>query len=196
MATSHDGDVNADLIARVLAYQEVANRYEIDAAVAMFAESGAVEDARGDEYRGPDALRAAHEYDRECGARVAFSDCIVSGDTLTCRFVHCTALDRAVGLDGWRSAAVFTFDGGRIVRFTSLPTGDEERERHRRAKGPLRTWAQRHYPDDFAVSGGFDATAGAALARLARAWTEWQGAADQPAHPSHAFPAREDGIVQ
>ena len=36
----------------------------------MFAEDGAIEDARGDEYRGRDALRAAHEYDRECEARV------------------------------------------------------------------------------------------------------------------------------
>src|SRR6266487_6235512 len=60
-------------------YQDVCNRYDIGAAVALFAEDGSIE-IRGTAYRGQAALRAAHECDMGSQTQVTFSDYIVEGE--------------------------------------------------------------------------------------------------------------------
>jgi hypothetical protein len=160
-----------DLIARLLAYQEASNSYDIDAAVAMFAEDGYIE-LRGKRYGGEQALRAAHEYDMGSATRVSFDDFDVRGDFVTCTFVFADELDRIVGTGGTRCAAEFTFKDGLIASFSSLPPSDQEMQRHRQAKAPFFAWAREHFPEEVARPFAFDYETGASLRRVALAWRD------------------------
>jgi hypothetical protein len=159
----------SDLIAVLEQYQAVCNRYDVAAAVALFAEDGCIE-IRGIEYRGWGALHAAHECDRGSQTQVAFSDYVVEGETVRCTFIACDVLDRAVRLDGWHLQAEFTLRNRRIVRFVSLPPDEHERVRHRAAKHAFHAWARAHYPEEVAKGANVDYEAGAALARVVQAW--------------------------
>src|SRR5262245_50262760 len=110
-------------------YQDVCNRYDIEAAVALFAEDGCIE-IDGTVYRGQAVLRAAHECDMGSQTQVTFSDYSVEGESVSCIFITYDVVDRAVGLDGRHMRAEFTIRDGHIVRFLSLPADEQERKRH------------------------------------------------------------------
>lgn len=150
-------------------YQAVCNRYDIEAAVALFAEEGSIE-IQGNVYGGPAALRAAHECDLGSQTQVAFSDYVVEGERVRCTFITSDVLDRAVGLDGRHMQAEFTIRNGRILRFLSLPADELERQRHAAAKHAFHVWARTHYPDEVAKGANFDYEAGASLTRVVQAW--------------------------
>jgi hypothetical protein len=150
-------------------YAAVCNRYDIDAAIALFSEDGYIE-INGIVYRGQAALRSAHECDMGSQTQVTFGGYAVQGDRVTCTFTTCDVLDRAVGLDGRHMQAEFTIRGGRIARFLSLPANEQERQRHAAAKQAFHTWAQTHYPDEVAKGANFDYEAGASLSRVVQAW--------------------------
>lgn len=150
-------------------YQDVCNRYEIEAAVALFADDGYLE-VHGTVYRGQSALKAAHECDMGSQTQVSFGNYAAQDDTVSCTFTTCDVLDRAVGLDGRHMRAEFTIRNGRIVRFLSLPPDEQERQRHFAAKHAFHTWAQTHYPDEVAKGANFDYEAGASLSRVVQAW--------------------------
>jgi len=150
-------------------YQDVCNRYDIDAAVALFADDGSIE-IHGTAYRGQTVLRAAHECDMGSQTQVTFSDYTIEGDRVSCTFITCDVLDRAVGLDGRHMHAEFTIRDGRILRFLSLPADTQEHQRHSAAKHAFHTWAQAHYPDEVAKGANFDYEAGASLSRVVQAW--------------------------
>ncbi|MCI0398690.1 MAG: nuclear transport factor 2 family protein [Chloroflexi bacterium] len=162
-----------DLVALLKAYEDASNRHDVGAAVSMFTEDGCIE-AQGKPYCDPAALRAAHEYDLASRTQITLSDFVVEGHTVTCHFVYCDELDRAVGLDGTHSRAVFTFENGRIRLFQSLPPAEAELQRHRQAKRPFRQWAQAHYPEEVAKGFTFDYESGASLFRVVQAWRESQ----------------------
>ena len=150
-------------------YQAVCNRYDIEAAVELFAEDGAIE-IQGNVYEGVAALRAAHECDLGSQTQVTFGDYVVEGEKVCCTFITADVLDRAVGLDGRHMRAEFTIRNGRIVRFLSLPADEPERRRHFAAKHAFQTWARTHYPDEVAKGANFDYEAGASLTRVVQAW--------------------------
>ena len=150
-------------------YQDVCNVYDIQAAVALFADDGFIE-IDGTMYCGQVALCAAHECDMGSQTQVRFGDYVVEGDRVSCSFITCDVLDRAVGLDGRHMHAEFTIRNGRIVRFLSLPADEQERQRHYAAKHAFHTWAQTHYPDEVAKGVNFDYEAGASLTRVVQAW--------------------------
>ena len=150
-------------------YEDVCNRYDIDSAVALFGDDGYIE-INGIAYRGQAALRAAHECDMGSQTQVTFGDYVVDGDRVTCTFMTCDVLDRAVGLDGRHMRAEFTIRDGRIVRFLSLPADEQERQRHYAAKHAFHIWARTHYPDEVAKGANLDYEAGASLARVVQAW--------------------------
>jgi hypothetical protein len=150
-------------------YEDVCNRYDIDAAVGLFADDGSIE-INGTAYRGQAALRAAHECDRGSQTQVTFGDYTVDGDRVTCTFMTYDVLDRAVGLDGRHMCAEFTIRDGRIVRFLSLPADEQERQRHYAAKHAFHSWARTHYPDEVAKGVNIDYEAGASLTRVVQAW--------------------------
>jgi len=162
-----------DLIAVLEQYQDVCNRYDVEAAVALFAEDGCIE-VQAIEYRGRDALRAAHECDKGSQTQVAFSEYVVEGENVQCTFIACDVLDRAVRLDGWHLQAEFTIRNGRIVRFVSLPADEHERLRHSAAKHAFHEWARAHYPEEVAKGANFDYEAGASLTRVVQAWITCQ----------------------
>jgi hypothetical protein len=159
------------LIERLKLYEEVCNRYDLDAAVAMFTEGGCIE-ALGKEYCGKEVLRAAHEYDLGCRAQVGFSDFSVEGDIMRCRFTYCDEVDRVTGTGGTVSGAEFTFRDGLIERFVSLPPDEEERQRVRQAKAPFFAWARENYPEEVARGFTFDYESGYSLYMVARAWLD------------------------
>jgi hypothetical protein len=150
-------------------YQAVCNRYDIEAAVALFADDGCIE-INGTVYRGQATLRAAHECDWGSQTQVEFDDYVVEGDRVSCTFITCDVLDRAVGLDGRHMRAEFTIRDGRIVRFLNLPADEQERLRHAAAKQAFHMWARAHYPDEVAKGAKFDYEAGASLSRVVQAW--------------------------
>jgi SnoaL-like domain len=150
-------------------YQDVCNRYDIEAAVALFADDGFIE-IDGTVYRGLAVLRAAHECDMGSQTQVAFDDYVVEGDRVSCRFITTDVLDQAVGLDGRHMRAEFTIRDGRIIRFLSLPADEQERLRHAAAKHPFHMWAREHYPEEVAKGANFDYEAGASLSRVVQAW--------------------------
>ena len=158
-----------DPIAVLQHYQDVCNRYDIDAAVGLFAEDGSIE-IHGTAYRGQAVLRAAHECDMGSQTQVRFGDYTVQGDRVTCTFITCDVLDRAVGLDGRHMRAEFTIRDGRIIRFLSLAADEQERQRHAAAKHAFHTWARAHYPDEVAKGANVDYEAGASLSRVVQAW--------------------------
>jgi hypothetical protein len=162
-----------DPLALLQKYQEVCNRYDVEAAVALFADDGSIE-VHGTVYCGQAALRAAHECDMGSQTQVSFSDYVVEGERVSCTFITCDVLDRAVGLDGRHMQAEFTIRNGRIVRFLSLPADEQERLRHAAAKHAFHMWARSHYPDEVAKGANFDYEAGASLTRVVQAWLSRQ----------------------
>jgi hypothetical protein len=150
-------------------YQDVCNRYDIEAAVALFADDGFIE-INGKVYRGQAILRAAHECDMGSQTQVSFSDYIVEGERVSCTFITYDVLDRAVGLDGRHMRAEFTIRDGHIVRFMSLPADEQEHKRHAAAKHAFHTWARAHYPIEVAKGANFDYEAGVSLSRVVQAW--------------------------
>jgi hypothetical protein len=150
-------------------YEDACNRYDIAAAVALFADDGCIE-IKGTEYRGQDMLRAAHECDMGSQTQVTFRDGVLHGDTVMCTFITYDVLDRAVGLDGWHMRAEFTIRTGRIIRFVSLPADEQERQRHYAAKHTFHVWARAHYPEEVAKGANLDYEAGASLTRVVHAW--------------------------
>jgi hypothetical protein len=154
-------------------YQEVCNRYDVEAAVALFADDGSIE-VHGTAYSGSAALRAAHECDMGSQTQISFDDYSIEGESVSCTFITCDVLDRAVGLDGRHMQAEFTIRNGRIVRFLSLPADEQERLRHAAAKHIFHTWARTHYPDEVAKGANFDYEAGASLTRVVQAWLSGQ----------------------
>jgi hypothetical protein len=154
-------------------YQDVCNRYDIDAAVALFADDGYIE-VYGSVYCGRAALRAAHECDMGSQTQVSFDDYVVQRERVSCTFITRDVLDRAVGLDGRHMQAEFTIRNGRIVRFLSLPADEQERQRHAAAKHAFHVWARTHYPDEVAKGANFDYEAGASLTRVVQAWLSRQ----------------------
>lgn len=150
-------------------YQNVCNSYDIEAAVALFADDGSIE-IYGTVYSGQVALCAAHECDMGSQTQVTFGHYIVEGDRVSCSFITTDVLDRAAGLDGRHMQAEFTIRNGRIVRFLSLPADEQERQRHAAAKHAFHTWARAHYPDEVAKGANLDYEAGASLTRVVQAW--------------------------
>jgi hypothetical protein len=67
-------------------YQDVCNRYDIEAAVALFADDGYIE-IQGTVYCGQAVLRAAHECDMGSQTQVTFGDYVVEGDRVICTFL-------------------------------------------------------------------------------------------------------------
>ena len=163
-----------DLIARLKRYQDVCNRYDIDAALEMFADDGCIE-VRGVRYCGKAVLREAHEYDLGSKTQVAFDDFAVEGNVVRCRFITCDEVDRVVGIDGRHMCAEFTFHEGRIQTFLSLPADEAEVQRHREAKRVFMQWAREHYPEEVAKGFAFNYESGASLARVAHAWRDSLG---------------------
>jgi hypothetical protein len=167
METTHD--TQADLITLLKAYAQASNQYDVDAAVAMFTEDGCI--VVGDnQVCGQALLRAAHEYDLASRTQVTLSDFVREGNVVTCAILYCDELDRVVGLDGQHSRAEFTFSGQRIRQFLALPSGEQERQRHRQAKGAFYQWAQEHYPEEVAKGFNFDYESGASLFKVVQAW--------------------------
>ena len=118
----------SDLIAQLCAYQNVCNRYDLDAAVNMFTDDGCIE-VRGVRYCGRATLYAAHEYDLASRMQVTFNQWTVERNLVRCHFMACDEVDRVVGIDGRHMRAEFTFQ-----TFLSLPPEEAEMRRHRQAK--------------------------------------------------------------
>jgi hypothetical protein len=156
-------------IARLRRYEEVCNRYDIDAAVAMFTEDGVIDDL-GRQYRGSDALRDAHEYDLATSAQIRLSDFRLVENTVHCQFLYCNVFDRALSLDGFHQWSEFTFRGDLIERFAITGADEAEIQRHRARKRPVLEWAQVHHPDELEASRAFTREAGDALVRIVHLW--------------------------
>src|SRR5215203_5191133 len=107
-ATQSSRPTARDLLALVRRYQGVCNRYDVEAAVAMFADDGGIEYA-GTLYTGRDVLRATHEYDMGAGNVVEFTDLAVDGDRVRCTFIATDQLCRIAGTSGPRSPAELLF---------------------------------------------------------------------------------------
>ncbi len=150
-------------------YQEACNRHDIETCVAMFAHDGEIVSG-GESYVGTEAIRAAHEYDLASRTLVEFRDFAVEDNVVRCAFWNEHELSRAIGTDGMRGTAEFTFTGGRIQKFLILPPDDAERQRVMTKAGPAFKWLRENHPEAVARWQGFDRAAGEAVTALADLW--------------------------
>ena len=154
-------------------YQDLSNRHDIEACVAMFTEDGVIESG-GESYAGIAALRAAHEYDDGSQTLVEFRDFEIDGNVVRCTFWNEHALSRALDSDGMTGKAEFTIRDNHIYKFDILPPEDAERKRVMEKIGPAFQWLRENHPEAVAKWNGFDRAAGEAVFALAELWRQHQ----------------------
>ena len=154
-------------------YEDLSNRHDIEACVAMFADDGMI--VSGDDtYTGIAALRAAHEYDDGSQTLVEFRDFEIDGDLVRCTFWNEHELSRALGSDGMTGKAEFTIRDDHIYKSNILPPQDAERKRVMEKIAPAFTWLRENHPEAVAKWKGFDRSAGEAVFALAELWRKHQ----------------------
>jgi len=164
-----DLSTSQNVIARLKAYEDACNRYDVDAAVAMFAEDGVLT-FDGERIAGQAALRAAHEWDKRAHNQVGFSDYIVEGKIVRCTFVNCHELHRILGIDAIRRPAEVIFNHDRIQTCVLLAPNLHDLQRFRQLSAPFWDWAAAQHPEQLAKIRAPGAEGGSALFSLAHAW--------------------------
>ncbi len=111
----------ATAVAWLEAYEAAHNAFDVDAAMALFADDAEFELVGQGTLRGLTAIRALHEYDRGIRAQVTFRDCRPGGATVTCVADEANDWLAAAGLEALvYPSSVFTFDDrGRIRRIAA-----------------------------------------------------------------------------
>ncbi len=158
------------LVSRLLAYQALCNRFEMEKAVTFFTED-AVVDIHGQICSGLQGMIDLHEYDRGCGALVYLSDFQIDGNKVRCSFVYEAEADRLLGISGLVRWSTLTFRGDRVERWDIEAPAPEEAERRSPTMRPLFAWGAEAHPELMArLQSGIHYDAGHALTELVRAW--------------------------
>jgi hypothetical protein len=166
-----DPTTRQDAIAWLRVYEDACNRYDIDAAVAMFADDGVLI-FEGERIAGQAALRAAHEWDKRAHNQVGFCDYTLDGNSVRCTFVNCHELHRILGIDAIHRPAEVTFNHDHIQTFVLLAADPHDLQRFRQLSALFWDWARAQHPEELAKIGAPGAEGGSALFNLAHAWRD------------------------
>lgn len=136
----------AELIAALRAYQELCNRFDMEAAMDYFTEEAAIA-IDGTVSKGTAEVFRIHEGDRGARLIVDFSDFELDGDTLACFFHAESEIDRALGLRGIARWNRITFVGSKIHYWDIDRPSEAEIARRRDVVRPFWEWAEANHPD-------------------------------------------------
>lgn len=109
------------MIDQIKGYEKAHNAYDIEAAMAFFAEDAVFKlDGLGT-MQTPETIQALHEYDRGIHAQLTFQNCLVDGLTATCEVRERNDWAAAVGIDHfYYPSSVFTFNrNGQIKKIVA-----------------------------------------------------------------------------
>ena len=138
------------LLAVVKAYQDAANRGDVDAAVALFADQAIVMMLGG--AVGRDEIRGVEEWQAGLNHRLEFTDCKTAGNTVTCKGFLTDDCAKAVGGLGVRFDEVtFTINDGKIQKVYGSAS-DVDSTRNDENGSLMIAWAQSNRPEDYAKS--------------------------------------------
>lgn len=118
------GSAQTDLLAIVQQYQILHNLEMTDETMALFSEDAEFEIVGQGVLPYP-AIRAIHDYDRGINTRLAFINCEVEDNTVTCQTVEFNGWLEAAGLQPiFYTSSVFAFDGDKIARVTATMSAE------------------------------------------------------------------------
>jgi hypothetical protein len=140
----------ADPLPIIKAYQDAANRGDVDAAVAFFADQAIVMMLGG--AVGRDEIRGVEEWQTGLNHRLEFTDCKTAGNTVTCKGFLTDDCAKAVGGLGVRFDEVtFTIHDGKIQKVYGSAS-DVDSTRNDENGSLMIAWAQSNRPEDYAKS--------------------------------------------
>lgn len=164
-----DSERQLDPQALLMSYQEACQRFDVEAAVAFFADNGTLEYAGG-RHTGQAALLDAHRWDRAARNHVAFLEPRFSGDRVSVTFVNQHELHRILGVEAIRSQAKVIMRDGRIHLLRILTHEPGSVKAFQEKAGPFFTWVRQHDPESWQRTAVLDEAGGQALYELAHAW--------------------------
>src|SRR5262245_56608302 len=160
--------VGPDWTKLLAVYEAACQRFDVEAAVACFAEDGRLEYG-GESLTGQAALLGAHLWDRAAQNRIALLDPVVTGNQVAVTFQNQHELHRMLNVAPMRRPAEFVFRGDRIQLLRVLPLEPESLERLREKAGPFFEWVRQHHAEAWQRTAVLDEPGGQAPYDLAHA---------------------------
>jgi len=109
------------LLASVKAYEAAANRHDWQGLQPLLGDHLVIDLGDGMNLVGREGAGRLHEWEWAMATRIAYSDCKVSGATVTCRATEENDFLRTAGLGPITyTAATLTFEDGRVTRLSSV----------------------------------------------------------------------------
>lgn len=166
-----------ELIAALREYQELANRFDMKAAMTYCSENPTIA-IDGRVTTGYDGVFEIHEGDRGSRLIVDFTDFVLEddGNTLGCYFHAESEIERVLGIRGIARWNRITFLGNRIHYWDIDKPAEEELARRRPVVRPFFEWAEEKHPALMErLRSGPNFHSGSAAVELANLWREEQG---------------------
>ncbi len=162
----------AELVAALREYQELANRWEMEAAMAYLTDNPTIA-IDGQVSTGYEPVFQIHEGDRGSRLIVDFTDFELDGDTLGCYFHAESEIDRVLGIRGIARWNRITFAGNKIHYWDIDKPSEEEIARRRPVVRPFFEWAEEKHPVLLQrLRSGPNFHSGSAAVELADLWRE------------------------
>lgn len=166
------------LLASVKAYEQAANRHDWQGIQPLIADDLVIDLGDGVSLVGRDSASQLHQWEWAMTTRIHYSNCRVSGATVTCEATEENDFLRAAGLGPIRyDSASLTFEDGRVSRLASV-LSDESATAVSGFMQSFFTWARTADPKGLASflkedgSFTFGREPALALKRMVRAYVE------------------------
>ncbi len=138
-----------DLINSVKAFERSANRHDVDAVMAKFAEDAEFEIVGQVTVKGKKEIRQIFEYDVGVNTELQFFDFKSEEDTVTCQVVERNDRLKAAGFDKVLYPSCFiVFRDQLIQKFSISPDAESARSFGEVVRSFL-PWVQKNYPNDY-----------------------------------------------
>jgi len=170
-----------DLLSLVQAFQNVANRHDVDTVMVMFADDAVFELVGLYNLVGKQQIRAIFEYDDGVNTDLQIINCTSEGDTVTCQVVERNDRLEAIGISKLQyTSCVLTFKEGLIEKFTARLPAESARSIGEIWQTFL-PWLGKNYPADYSkmISPGgrfiYNRENGERVVPLLKEWRASQG---------------------
>ena len=136
-----------DLLSLVRAYEEVFNRHDLEAVVALFADDAVLQNAWINGIYKAD-IKIQHDFVFGLNQTIQNSECSVVKDTVACKALVRDDCIKAAGIDGYHYTSVeYVFEDMKIYRVTGTESSDDGQTMtgfYRRMFG----WSSAHRPEE------------------------------------------------
>jgi hypothetical protein len=165
-----------DLVGLVQALQDVMNRHDLDAAMAMYTDDAEFEFVGMGSLVGQEQIRGYKEYIAALNTDLQYSDCTAEGNTVTCQLTKDDDMLRKVAAGPVSHSMLFTFEGGMIQK-QAVTTPPESAKVLGQTSGAFLGWVKENHPEAmaklFTPAGQFiySGENGTLVASLIKEWT-------------------------